>query len=115
MPIESFDLSILFRTEGALVGGAFVKVLVSALKNMGLIPEFGRSSLMAAAAISLLLIGLALWGAPWISDGINGQEVFTALMAWAGLYAAAVGVHETAAKVQRIMQSETNPHGPDAA
>lgn len=112
--MEFFDLAVLFTAAGAVVGGALVKTIVSILKGMGLIPETGRGVMYVVAAVSALFIGLAGFDASFLRDGISGQDILTLILAWAALYAASVGVHETAVKVQDIVQGTTNEGGPDA-
>lgn len=112
---QDFQLSILLTTAGAAVGAGLIKTIVSALKGMGLLPDHGRALLLVAGALAILLMGLAVWDAAIFSDGdgVTAQEIFTVLLATFGLYSASVGVHETAVKVQNIMQGTTNPTGPD--
>lgn len=112
--MEGFELAVLFTAAGAVVGAGLIKVLVSAIKSWGLLPEHGRGVLLAVAALAVLLIGLAAWDAEWIRDGINAQDVLIVILAWANLYTASIGVHETAVKAQNIVQGTTNPTGPDA-
>ena len=111
--MEFFDLAILFTAPGAVVGAALVKTLVSAGKAWGLVPEHGRGTLYAVAVLSAMLIALATWGAEFVMDGIAAQDLLMILLAWSALYAASVGVHETAVKVQRIASGTTNPVAPD--
>lgn len=112
--MENFELAILFTTAGALVGAGLIKTLVSAAKSMGILPEHGRTLLVASAALAAALIGLALIDLPLLRDGVSGQDVLVIIMSWLGLYTASVGVHETAVKVQNVIQGTTNPTGPDA-
>ena len=112
--MENFELAILLTTAGAAVGAALIKTLVSAAKGLGWVPDHGRGIMYAVLAFSVLLIGLAIWDADWIADGVTAGEVFLALLSLAGLYTAAIGMHETAVKVQNIAQGTTNPTGPDA-
>lgn len=111
--MEFFDLAVLFTAAGAVVGGALVKTLVSAGKAWGLVPEHGRGVLYAVALLSLGLIGLAALDASFLRDGITGQDILTLVLAWAGLYAASVGVHETTVKAQAVLSARTDPTGPD--
>lgn len=112
--MEAFDLLILFTTSGALVGAAFVKVLVSSGKGLGLLPENGRVLLFTVLALSAGLIGLALTAnPPFLADGLDGNDVLLIILSILGVYTSAIGVHETAAKVQRVMSGTTNPTGPD--
>lgn len=111
--MEQFQLIILLTTAGAAVGAVLIKTLVSAAKGIGILPETGRSSMYAAAAIAAVLIALAVFDAPILRDGVTGQDVFVIFLSWFGLYAAAVGTHETAVKAQNIVQGTTNPTGPD--
>lgn len=112
--MEFFDLAVLFTAGGALVGGGLVKTLTSAGKSLGLVPESGRGILYAAALLSLLLVGLAGFDAEFMRDGVTGQDILTLILATAAIYAASVGIHETAVKVERIVTGETDPTGPDA-
>lgn len=111
--MEGFELAILFTTAGAVVGATLVKVLVSALKSFGLVPEHGRGVLYTAAGLSAALVALALLDAPWIRDSISGQDILVIVLSWLGIYTASVGVHETVSKVQRITSGTTDPDGPD--
>lgn len=111
--MEGFELAILFTTAGAFVGASLLKIIVSAGKNAGLIPEHGRGILYVTAVLAAGLIVLALLDADFIRDGLSGQDILTIILAWLGIYTSAVGVHETAAKVQNIVQGTTNPVGPD--
>lgn len=111
--MDGFELAILFTSAGAIVGAGLLKILVSAGKSFGIVPEHGRGVLYATALLAGALIGLAAWDASWLRDGISGQEVLVVILAWANLYSAAVGVHETAVKVQAVMTGGTNPSGPD--
>ena len=112
--MEGFELAILFTAAGAVVGAGLIKVLVSAIKSWGLLPEHGRGVLVAVALLALLLVGLATLDAAFIQDGISAQDVLIVVLAWANLYTASIGVHETAVKAQNIVQGTTNPAGPDA-
>lgn len=113
--MEAFDLLILFTTAGALVGASFVKVLVSAAKNLGLLPENGRVLMYVVLLLSAGLIGLALTAQPeFMADGLGGQDVLVIILSILGVYTSAIGVHETAAKIQRVATGTTNPTGPDA-
>lgn len=112
--MEFFDLAVLFTAGGALVGGGLVKTLTSAGKSLGIVPEHGRGVLIAAAALALLLIGLAGFDADFMRDGIAGQDILTLILAWAAVYAASVGIHETAVKVENVVRDATNATGPDA-
>lgn len=111
--MEFFTLAILFTTGGALVGAVVVKTLVSILKQMGLLPEHGRGILLAVAAISAVLIGLACLDAPFLRDGIAGDDIFLVFLSWLGLHTASVGTHEVITKGQAILSGSTNPVGPD--
>lgn len=111
--MDGFELAVLFTAAGAVVGAGLIKILVSAGKSWGIVPEHGRGALIAVALLAVLLIGLAAWDADWIADGISGQDVLIIILAWANLYTASIGVHETAVKAQNIMQGTTNPGGPD--
>lgn len=110
--MEAFDLAILFTAAGALVGAGLIKVIVSAAKSFGL-PETGRAPMLAALALSALLIGLALWDSDILSNGLSGADVLLILLSVLNVYAAAIGVHETTAKIQRVASGSTNPAGPD--
>lgn len=112
--MDSFELAILLTTAGAAVGAALIKTLVSAGKSLGIVPEHGRGILIAVAVLSLVLIGLAAWDQNIAGEGITAAEVFVLLLSWVGLYAASVGIHESAVKVQAVVQGTTNPAGPDA-
>ena len=112
--MENFELAILLTTAGAAVGATLIKTLVSAAKQLGWLPEHGRALLYASGVLAVLLMGLAVWDAAIFADGVDAQEVFVVFLAWFGLYTSAVGVHETAAKVQRAVSGTTNPQGPDA-
>lgn len=111
--MDAFDLAILFTAAGALVGAGLIKTLISLAKSAGLLPEHGRGLLYAAAGLAAGLIVLALLDAPLLRDGVSGADVLIIVLAWANLYAASIGVHETAAKVQNVLQNKTNPAGPD--
>ena len=111
--MEAFDLAILFTTAGAVPGGALVKVILSAGKNLGIVPQTGRGILYANAAVSALLIAGAALSVPWLSDGVTPNEVLQVVLAWIGVGGLAIGVHEVAAKTQRVLQGNTNPAGPD--
>lgn len=112
--MEAFDLAILFTTAGAVVGAALVKTLISAGKGLGFLPESGRVLMYAALALSAALIGLALTASPaFLADGFDGQDVLIIILSVLGLYTASVGVHETAAKIQRAVTTGTDPSGPD--
>lgn len=112
--MEAFDLLILFTTAGALVGATLVKILVSAGKGLGLLPDSGRVLLFAVLALSAGLVGLALTAnPPFLADGFNGQDVLIIVLSVVGIYTAAIGVHETVSKVQRIATGTTDPTGPD--
>ena len=111
--MENFDLAIIYTVEGVLVAAALVKVIVSAVKNLGIIPETGRAPMLAALAVSAALVGLSLIDADFLRDGTSGNDILKIVLAVVGLYTASIGVHETAAKVQRIAESRTNPTGPD--
>jgi len=110
--MDSFELAILFTTAGAVVGAGLVKTLVSAAKPFGL-ADTGRAPMLAALALSIVLIGLATWDEGFLSDGVNAGEVLKIALATLGVYTASIGVHETAVKVQRIASGTTNPTGPD--
>ena len=112
--MDNFELAILLTTAGAAVGATLIKTLVSAGKGLGWLPETGRGLLYAAGVLAILLMGLAVWDSGTFADGVTAQEVFVVFLSWFGLYTAAVGVHETAAKVQRAVTGTTNPDGPDA-
>lgn len=111
--MESFDLAILFTTAGALVGATLVKTLVSAGKGLGWVPETGRGVMYTVLALSALLIALACWGADFIADGLDAQDVLIIMLSILGIYTSAIGINETAAKVQRVMSDGTDPNGPD--
>ena len=111
--MENFELAILLTTAGAAVGATLIKTVVSAGKQLGWLPEHGRGLLYASGVLAIVLMGLAVWDAETFADGVNAQEVLTVFLAWFGLYTASVGVHETAAKVQRAVSGTTNPTGPD--
>ena len=111
--MEDFQLAILLTTAGAAVGAVLIKTLVSAGKQLGIVPETGRGPLYAALALAAVLIGLALWDAGTFDAGVDAGDVFLALLSLVGLYTASVGVHETAVKGQRMIQGTTNPAGPD--
>lgn len=111
--MDAFDLAILFTAAGALVGAGLVKTLISAAKNMGLLPDHGRGLLYTALALSAALIGLALIDNPLFDDGVQGGDILIIVLAIFNVYAASVGIHETAAKTQRALAGETNPQGPD--
>lgn len=113
MGMENFQLAILFTAAGATVGAGLVKIVVSALKGFGWVPETGRGVLYAVAAASLLLIILAAIDADWLRDGISGADVLMLILSYFNLYAASIGVHETAVKVTAIARGTTNPAGPD--
>jgi len=110
--MEAFDLAILFTAAGALVGAGLVKVLVSAAKSFGF-PSTGRAVMGLALALSAGLIALALIDNDLLNDGISGADVLLIVLSIFNVYAAAIGVHETAVKVQNIAQGTTNPDGPD--
>ena len=115
--MDNFELAILLTTAGAAVGATLIKTLVSAGKQLGWLPEHGRGLLYASGVAALILMALAVWDAisreTLFANGVNAQEVLTVFLAWFGLYTASVGVHETAAKVQRAVSGTTNPTGPD--
>lgn len=111
--MEGFDLAILFTTAGAVPGGALVKLILSAGKNLGIVPEHGRGILYANALVSALLIVGAALSAPWLHDGVNANEVLVVFLAWIGVGGLAIGVHEVAVKTQNVLQGSTNPVGPD--
>lgn len=112
--MEAFDLVILFTTAGAVVGAALVKTLISAGKGLGILPETGRGLMYAALGLSAGLIALAVAAnPPFLADGLDANDVLIILLSVLGLYTSAIGVHETAAKIQRIASGETNPSGPD--
>ena len=111
--MEDFQLSILLTTAGAAVGAGLIKTLISALKGLGLINDFGRAPLYAAMIAAAGLMALAVWDSSLLHDGVDAADVFVIFLSWIGLYTAAVGVHETAVKAQRIVQGTTNPSGPD--
>ena len=116
--MDNFELAILLTTAGAAVGATLIKTLVSAGKQLGWLPETGRGLLYATGALAVALMGLAVWDAvsrgELFADGVNAQSVLLVFLSWFGLYTSAVGVHETAAKVQRAVTTGTNPTGPDA-
>lgn len=112
--MEAFELAILLTTAGAAVGAGLIKTLISALKGLGLINDFGRAPLYAAMIAAAGLMALAVWDSTLLTDGASGQDVFIIFLSWLGLYTSAVGIHETAVKAQRIVQGTTNPTGPDA-
>ena len=111
--MDNFELAILLTTAGAAVGATLIKTLVSAAKQLGWLPEHGRGLLYASGVLAIVLMALAVWDAETFSDGVNAQEVLTVFLSWFGLYTASVGVHETVAKVQRVVGDRTNPQGPD--
>lgn len=111
--MESFQLAILLTTAGATVGAALIKTLVSAGKQLGFVPEYGRGPMYAAAVLAGVLIALAVWDSTLLTDGVDAGDVFLIFLSFFGLYAAAIGIHETAVKVQRIASGTTNSSGPD--
>ena len=111
--IEGFELAILFTAAGALVGAGLVKTLVSAAKGLGFIPEHGRAVMLAALGLSVGLIALALWGSTMLEDGLDAQDVFIIILSVFNIYAASVGIHESAVKIQRIASGTTNRAGAD--
>jgi hypothetical protein len=111
--MEPFDLAILFTTAGAVPGAALVKVLLSAGKNLGVVPEHGRGILYANALVSALLILGAGLSAPWLKDGVSANEVLVVVLAWVGVGGLAIGVHEVAVKTQRVLQGTTDPNRAD--
>lgn len=112
--MEAFDLLIVFTTAGALVGATLVKTLVSSGKGLGLLPDSGRVLLYATLGLSAALVGLALTASPpFLADGFNGQDVLIIVLSVLGVYTSAIGVHETAAKIQRAVTTGTDPSGPD--
>lgn len=111
--MEAFDLAILFTAAGALVGAGLVKTIISAAKNMGLLPEHGRGVLYAAFGLSAALVLLALFGHEMLNDGVQGGDILVVILAVLNVYAASVGVHETAAKVEHAVRGTTDPTGPD--
>lgn len=112
--MEFFTLAILFTAAGAAVGAVVVKSFVSALKAAGVLPEHGRGILYAVALISAVLIGLACLDAPFLKDGVAGDDVFLIFLSWLGLHTASVGAHEVITKGQAMISGSTNPQGPDA-
>lgn len=111
--LDGFEIAILFTSAGAIVGAGLLKILISAGKSFGIVPEHGRGILYATALLAGGLIALAALDADWVRDGISGQEILIVILAWANLYTASVGVHETAVKVQAVMSKSTDPAGPD--
>ena len=111
--MEAFELAILFSAAGALVGAGLIKTLVSAGKGWGIVPEHGRGVLFATAILAAILIALAGLDADWIGGDDIGQDVLVIVLAWVNIYAASIGVHETAIKVQSIVSNSTTPDGPD--
>lgn len=111
--MEPFDLAILFTAAGALVGAGLVKVLISAAKGMGILPAHGRTLLVAALVLAAGLVGIALIDNPLFEDGLQGGDILVIILAVFNIYAASVGIHETAAKVENIVAGTTNPVGPD--
>ena len=110
--MESFDLAILFTAAGALVGAGLIKVIVSAAKGFGY-PSTGRAVMVLALVLSTGLIALALLDNDLLSDGVDGADILLIVLSILNVYAASIGVHETAVKVQNISQGTTNPSGPD--
>ena len=111
--MEAFELAILFTAAGALVGAGVVKAIASVIKSFGFLPEHGRIWLVATAILAAGLIGLALLDIEWLGGDDLGQDILVIILAWLNIYTSAVGVHETAVKVQDVVSGNTNPSGPD--